>query len=202
MDRDRLLQGDLLPGLRRAAEGLIVPPAPVHAGRGPLARPHVIGLAVPEAARSDDHQSQDTGYDLIPKRALSVAMMPPTPVIMPGPSQALQPARGIRFCRMWRASVQSGSGHRRPGRSLASSAATWARGDFRVRYAAPSRRRAWGHVDRQHHAEWRGTSGRTLAEPPIWRAIGLQGRCPGGAQNLLLWIACLSWVPGFAGQRG
>src|SRR6266849_2784548 len=116
MDRDRLLQGDLLPGLRRAAEGLIVPPAPVHAGRGPLARPHVIGLAVPEAARSDDHQSQDTGYDLIPKRALSVAMMPPTPVIMPGPSQALQPARGIRFCRMWRASVLSGSGHRTPRR--------------------------------------------------------------------------------------
>ena len=53
----------LLPGLRRATEGLLVWSAPVHASRGPLSRPLVAGQAIPdgEAARSDDRHRQDTG---------------------------------------------------------------------------------------------------------------------------------------------
>src|SRR5215831_13009730 len=56
---------DLLPGLWRPAEGLVVSPAPVHAGGGPLARPYVVGVPVPEggAARGDDRQDQDPGRD-------------------------------------------------------------------------------------------------------------------------------------------
>src|SRR5437899_831698 len=51
-----------LPGLRRAAEGLVVPSAPVHASGGLLAWPHVIGLAIPngDAGRSRNHQRQGT----------------------------------------------------------------------------------------------------------------------------------------------
>jgi hypothetical protein len=63
-------------------------------------------------------------------------------------------------------------------------------GDFRPSHAAPSRRRASGHVDRQHHAEWRGTSGRTLAEPPIWRqarAAGIAASAPPNSYSVAPW---------------
>ena len=57
-DQKMLPRGDLLPGLRRAAEGLIIPTAPVYPGRGPLPGPHVVSPAVPqdEDARGNNQQ--------------------------------------------------------------------------------------------------------------------------------------------------
>src|SRR5437870_13887046 len=88
MERQSLLGGDLLPGLRGAAAGLVVPPAPVHAGRGPLARPHVIGLAVPDgnAARGNDDQHQDTASSPEPEASAAQRHRRAHPASMPGPS--------------------------------------------------------------------------------------------------------------------
>ncbi len=78
--------------------------------------------------------------------------------------------------------------HRRrpPGPAVTSESGTPRRvgGEHR-----PSRRRASGHVDRQHHAEWRGTSGRTLAEP-IWRqarAAGIAASAPPSSYSVAPW---------------
>src|SRR5712691_12709369 len=81
--------------------------------------------------------------------------------------------RNFRFCRIQRVSGQAGSGHRRPGRSLASSTGTRV-GPATSGPVAP-RRVGGGHRATSIVSitlSDRGRSGRTLAEPPFGVAVG------------------------------